>query len=236
MNIDLPTHESEQLQLERLVHDFHQLRAQRRKAYAELQRAHHITLSKLALAAEYKDNDTGVHILRVGRLSRLLAEALGQAHDWCVRLELAAPMHDIGKIGVPDHILNKPAALDADERARMQLHTVHGAEILGGTDVPVLQMAAEIALNHHEKWDGSGYPRGLEGTQIPCSARIVAVIDFIDALSMNRCYRPALPDSEVLDMLRAASGEHFDPHIAEQAIAIYPRLASARDAINRGEG
>ncbi|MFB1031875.1 MAG: HD-GYP domain-containing protein, partial [Thauera sp.] len=164
-----------------------------------------------------------------------LARLLGKPEAWCRDIELAAPMHDIGKIGIPDSILKKPGGLTAQEREIMQTHPLIGAQILGNTDVPVLAMAAEIALGHHERWDGTGYPRGLAGDAIPESARIVAVIDFIDALTMDRCYRKALSDAETLTMLQATRGSHFDPAIVDAAVAAFPRLAALRDAINRGE-
>ncbi|MDA0191444.1 MAG: HD domain-containing protein [Proteobacteria bacterium] len=231
-----PAHDDlDQRQLGRLLHDFHQLRRQREQAYEALARAHRITLSKLALAAEYKDGDTGIHIVRIGALSALLSHLLGKPEAWCRNIELAAPMHDIGKIGIPDSILKKPACLTAQEREILQTHPLIGAQILGNTDVPVLAMAAEIALGHHERWDGSGYPQGLAGDAIPESARIVAVIDFIDALTMDRCYRKALGDDETLTMLQATRGSHFDPVIVDTAVSAFPRLAALRDAINRGK-
>ena len=231
-----PAHNDlDQRQLVRLLQDFHQLRRQREQAYEALARAHRVTLSKLALAAEYKDGDTGIHIVRIGALSAYLARLLGKPEAWCRDIELAAPMHDIGKIGIPDSILKKPGGLTAQEREIMQTHPLIGAQILGNTDVPVLAMAAEIALGHHERWDGTGYPRGLAGEAIPESARIVAVIDFIDALTMDRCYRKALSDAETLTMLQATRGSHFDPAIVDAAVAAFPRLAALRDAINRGE-
>lgn len=243
MNPDRPTptppapahNDLDQRQLVRLLQDFHQLRRQREQAYEALARAHRVTLSKLALAAEYKDGDTGIHIVRIGALSAYLARLLGKPEAWCRDIELAAPMHDIGKIGIPDSILKKPGGLTAQEREIMQTHPLIGAQILGNTDVPVLAMAAEIALGHHERWDGSGYPRGLAGEAIPESARIVAVIDFIDALTMDRCYRKALSDAETLTMLQATRGSHFDPAIVDAAVAAFPRLTALRDAINRGE-
>lgn len=230
-----PPSDLDQRQLLRVVQDFHQLRRQREQAYAELARAHRITLSKLALAAEYKDGDTGIHIVRIGALSALLSRILGKPADWCLHIEQAAPMHDIGKIGIPDEILKKPAGLTAHERKVMETHPVIGAQILGNTDVPVLHMAAEIALGHHERWDGSGYPHRVRGEDIPECARIVAVIDFIDALTMDRCYRKALTDEDALTMLQTSRGSHFDPRIVDAAVAAFPQITALRDTINRGE-
>ena len=231
----LPQTDLDHRQILRVVQDFHEMRRQREHAYGELAHAHRITLSKLTLAAEYKDGDTGVHIVRIGALSALLSRILGEPADWCARIEQAAPMHDIGKIGIPDDILKKPGGLNAHERAIMETHPISGAQILGNTDVPVLLMAAEIAHGHHERWDGSGYPQGLKGEDIPESARIVAVIDFIDALTMDRCYRKAISDDETLTMLKTSSGNHFDPRIVDATIAAFPQITALRDAINRGE-
>ena len=225
----------DQGQILRIIQDLHQVRHQRELAYEALAEAHRVTLAKLALAAEYRDGDTGKHILRIGALSSMLAEALGKPPSWCQCIEQAAPMHDIGKIGIPDNILKKPGSLTEEERAIMNTHPRIGAQILGNTEIPVLKMAAEIALGHHERWDGGGYPQGLTGRDIPESARIVAAIDFVDALTMDRCYRKALSDEEALRMLQAGRGKHFDPAIVDKAVEIYPRLAALREAINRGE-
>ena len=230
-----PQFDLDQNQVLRIVQDLHHIRRQREKAYDELANAHRITLAKLAVAAEYKDGDTGTHIVRIGALSGLLAHVLGKPADWCERIEQAAPMHDIGKIGIPDSILKKPDGLTPLEREIMESHPLIGAQILGNTDVPVLRMAAEIALGHHEKWDGSGYPQHLQGEAIPEAARIVAVIDFIDALTMDRCYRKAFADDEALSMLKAGSGSHFDPTVVDAAVNAFTRLTALRDAINRGE-
>ncbi len=234
MDITTPTASSDldQRQLLRYVQDMHQLRRQREEAYDRLKHAHQITLSKLALAAEYKDGDTGTHIDRIGILSGELARLLGQPPDWCDLIIQAAPMHDIGKIGVPDSILKKPGALTSTERQIMETHPLIGAQILGNTDVPVLKMAADIALGHHEHWNGGGYPRKLEGEAIPLSARIVAIIDFIDALMMDRCYRKALSEDETLAMLKVRRGTHLDPEIVDAAIAIFPRLVALRKMID----
>ncbi|ENO82310.1 metal-dependent phosphohydrolase [Thauera sp. 27] len=238
--IDHPTpptigNDLDQHQILRIVQDFHLLRRQREDAYDELKRAYHITLTKLALAAEYKDGDTGTHIVRIGALSGLLARNMGMPADWSERIEQAAPMHDIGKIGIPDGILKKPDGLTVEERKIMETHPVIGAQILGNTNVPVLQMAAEIALGHHERWDGQGYPNRLKGDAIPQSARIVTAIDFFDALTMDRCYRKALPDDTAKEMLCRGRGSHFDPAVVDALVASLPQLTALRDAINRGE-
>lgn len=227
-----PYEESVQDQLNRMLEDFHALRKDREDAYRALVRAHHEMLMRLARAAEYKDGDTGTHIVRIGYLSALLAKALGMPKDWCSTLRHAAPMHDVGKIGVPDDVLKKRGALTEDEWAIMRKHPAIGAEILGGSDVPVLKMAAEVALSHHERWDGCGYPYGLSGESIPLSGRIVAVIDFFDALTMNRCYRPAFEDDVAFEMMKENSGKNFDPEIVNKALSIRAELVDLRDRIN----
>jgi putative two-component system response regulator len=227
-----PYEDSAHDQLSRMLEDFHALRKDREDAYRALVRAHHEMLMRLARASEYKDGDTGTHILRTGHLSALLAKAMGMPKEWCSTIQHAAPMHDVGKIGVPDEILKKRGALAVDEWEIMKKHPAIGAEILGGSEVPVLKMAAEIALSHHEKWDGSGYPSGLSGDAIPLSGRIVAVIDFFDALTMDRCYRRAVQDDVVFEMMRKGSGQHFDPDIVDKAISIGAELVDLRDRIN----
>jgi putative two-component system response regulator len=166
---------------------------------------------RLALAVEYRDSDTGDHTWRVARYSQIIAEELGLAPDVCRSLYLAAPLHDVGKVGVPDRILLKPGRLDPDEFAVVQTHTTIGQRILGGSASELIRLAAEIAESHHERWDGSGYPNGLAGTAIPLAARIVAVADVFDALTTQRPYKAAMSFEAALDSLRAESGRHFDP-------------------------
>jgi len=166
---------------------------------------------RLALAVEYRDSDTGDHTWRVARYSQIIAEELGLAPDVCRSLYLAAPLHDVGKVGVPDGILLKPGRLDPDEFAAVQTHTTIGQRILGGSASELIRLAAEIAEAHHERWDGSGYPNGLAGTAIPLAARIVAVADVFDALTTQRPYKAAMSFEAALDSLRAESGRHFDP-------------------------
>ncbi len=166
---------------------------------------------RLALAVEYRDSDTGDHTWRVARYSQIIAEELGLAPDVCRSLYLAAPLHDVGKVGVPDSILLKPGRLDPDEFTVVQTHTTIGQRILGGSASELIRLAAEIAEAHHERWDGDGYPNGLAGTAIPLAARIVAVADVFDALTTQRPYKAAMSFEAALDSLRAESGRHFDP-------------------------
>lgn len=169
------------------------------------------TLFRLAKAGEYRDQDTGNHIVRMARYSRLIGEALGLAQEQCDLIELAAPMHDIGKIATPDSVLLKPGKLDLDEWDIMKLHPGIGHSILDGSQRPILRAAATIAHQHHEKYDGSGYPQGLKGEEIHPFARIVAVADVFDALIQKRCYKPAWPLEEVLIHLKEVCGTHLDP-------------------------
>jgi CHASE1-domain containing sensor protein len=182
-----------------------------REQTADIRRANEEVIDRLVSAAQWSDEETGMHIRRTGLLSEVLARAAGWFGDDVEALRQAAPMHDIGKIGIPDAILQKPGKLTPDEFAVMKTHTRIGADILSGSKALMLQMAREIALNHHERWDGKGYPRGLTGKTIPECARIVAIVDVYDALSHDRVYRPALPESEVLTIMQQGAGTHFDP-------------------------
>ncbi|MBL8023712.1 MAG: HD domain-containing protein [Elusimicrobia bacterium] len=179
--------------------------------YEELQAAYKDTIFRLAAAAEFKDHDTRNHLERVSRYSRLIAAAVGMEKEWCDRLALASPMHDIGKLGVPDAVLKKPGKLDEEEWKEMHRHPNHGAEILANSDNELLQMSERIARSHHEKWDGTGYPTGLKGDAIPLEARIVAVADVFDALTSRRCYKPAFSLDNALKIIYEGSGKHFDP-------------------------
>jgi putative two-component system response regulator len=219
-------------QMERLVADFGRMYRERNEALREVAQAHHEALLRLSRAAEFRDDDTGVHIVRIGFLAWALALRLGRPAAWALLLRQAAPMHDVGKIGIPDAVLKKPGRFTPEERAEMNRHAAMGAEILGRSRIPLFQLAAEVALTHHERWDGTGYPRGLAGEDIPLSGRIVAVVDFFDALTMDRCYRPALPDAEVLKMLAAERGRAFDPRIVDAFLAHAEDLILLRDAVN----
>ncbi|HXF46960.1 MAG TPA: HD domain-containing phosphohydrolase [Burkholderiaceae bacterium] len=196
----------------------------------ELERTRLEIIRRLGRAAEFKDNETGRHVIRMSHYSRLIAEALGAPAAFCERTLEAAPMHDIGKIGIPDAVLLKPGKLDADEWAVMRRHPEIGAAIIGDDASPLLQMARRIALEHHEKWDGSGYPRGLRGEAISAEARIVAVADVFDALTSARPYKPAWPREQALAFLREQSGRHFWP---DAVAALEARLAEVWDIHER---
>lgn len=220
-------------QMERLVQDLSRLYQERNEAMLEIGRAHHEGLLRLALAAELRDDDTGIHIVRMGLMCEALALAVGESETYAGLLRRAAPMHDVGKIGIPDQVLKKPGALTAEERQVMNRHPELGAQILGQSRVPLFQLAGTVALGHHERWNGSGYPRGLSGTDIPLCARICAVVDFFDALTMDRCYRKALPDDVALDMLQAESGRAFEPRLVQAFVAHADAMIALREEINR---
>ena len=189
-----------------------------------LERSYRDAIFMLGEAGHYNDTDTGVHIWRMAAYARALAAACGWDTEACQLIELAAPMHDTGKVGIPDTILRKPAKLDAAEWEVMKTHTRIGYEILSKSNAPVFRLAAEIALRHHEKWDGSGYPDGLSGMAIPESARIVALADVFDALSMKRPYKEPWPVDRIMTTLHESSGTHFEPRLVEIFDAILPEI------------
>jgi len=191
----------------------------------ELQVAQLETFQRLARAAEYRDDQTGLHASRVGILCGRIAQVLGLPQEEIQTLEQAATLHDVGKIGISDSILLKPGKLTAEEFEAMKGHTKIGASILSGSTSSVLQLAEVIAMNHHEKWDGSGY-WGLKGEAIPLSGRIVAVADAFDAMTEKRVYKSALSVDESLDEIRAQSGRHFDPRIAEAFLSLFNQPAN----------
>ena len=185
-------------------------------------------VQRLGRAAEYKDNETGMHVIRMSHFSKLLALAAGHSPAWAEDLLNAAPMHDVGKIGIPDAVLRKPGPLDAAEWDTMRRHPEIGAEIIGDHPSGLLQLAREIALAHHEKWDGSGYPRGLAGEAIPLSARIVAIADVFDALTTRRPYKEPWPVQDALDHITAQAGKHFDPALVALFVPLVPQLLEIR--------
>lgn len=201
--VDLRTRELRQA-LEEVTH-----------AQREVQAGHLDTIRRLTLAAEYKDHDTAGHIERIGRYSQVVGMAMHLQPRMVDLLLHAAPMHDVGKLGIPDRILLKPGPLSDEERAIMNTHTTIGGQILSGSTSPVIQMGERVALTHHEKWDGSGYPRGIAGDEIPIEARVCSVVDFFDALTMDRPYRKAVPNDEVVEMICTESGKSFDPAVVE---------------------
>jgi len=183
----------------------------------------------LGVAAEYKDNETGMHVIRMSHIARVLALAAGYSERAANELLHAAPMHDVGKIGIPDAILRKPGKLTDEEWAVMRQHTVIGARIIGRHQSGMLKVAATVALNHHEKWDGSGYPNGLAGEDIPHAARIVALADVFDALTSVRPYKAAWSIEQALELIRNESGRHFDPELVRLFMACVPEIEKIRE-------
>ena len=179
----------------------------------QLKQAHVDLVHRLGRAAEYKDTDTGEHIARMSQYSKLLALEFGMGEQQAELLRQAAPMHDVGKIGIPDAILLKPGRLTPDEFDHMKQHAAIGAQILANSSSPLLQLAYKLAIEHHEKWDGSGYPNGLKGEQISVEGRIVAIADVFDALTSKRPYKEAWGVEEALEHMQAQAGKHFDPHL-----------------------
>ncbi len=195
----------------------------------ELKRATEETIVRLARAAEYRDTDTGQHIRRMSHFAYEIALALGWTEGRASELLLAAPMHDIGKIAVRDAILQKPGKLTEVEIKEMQKHTILGGEILAGSDVPLLQLSQKIALTHHAKWDGSGYPYGLGGEQIPIEGRICAIADVFDALTSKRVYKEPIGIERACEMLREGSGKHFDPAVVDAFFKAYAKVLEVRE-------
>ncbi len=189
----------------------------------------------LARAGEFRDNDTGSHILRVSIGCHMLAQAAGLPRKEVELIRYASMMHDIGKIGVSDRVLLKPAKLTPEEFEHMKSHCAVGVEILGDYEADVTRMARDIALTHHERWDGAGYPRGLKGEEIPVTGRITAIIDVYDALISTRPYKQAMSVEEALAMIREGSGHQFDPRLVEHFFAIQDEFQKQMSALAHTE-
>ena len=198
------------------------------KATSEIAAREHETLLCLGRAAEHRDPETHEHIVRMSNYSRLVAKQLGMPAEECDLLLLASPLHDIGKIGTPDHILLKPGKLTVEEFEIMKLHTVIGEKILSNSLSPILRMGAEIAISHHEKFDGSGYPHGLKGNAISIYGRIVAVADVFDALTSARPYKKAWEDERACQLLRDGSGAHFDPDCVAAFFGVFDEVLAVK--------
>ena len=190
----------------------------------ELQDTRLKIIHRLGRAGEYRDNETGMHVLRVGRCSYELARAAGYPEKFAEMLEIASPMHDVGKIGIPDNILLKPGKLDTDEWEIMKSHSQIGADIIGDDPSELLQMARIIALTHHEKWDGTGYPKGLAGERIPIEGRITAICDVFDALTSERPYKKPWTTEKAIALINEQSGFHFDPKLVGLFNEILPKV------------
>lgn len=185
-------------------------------------------IRRLGRAAEFRDNETGLHIIRMSKFSQLIALKAGMSEEQAELILNASPMHDIGKIGIPDGILLKPGKLDAKEWKIMQTHAAIGADILSGHDSELMAMAKEIAISHHEKWDGSGYPNGLAGKDIPLVGRIVAISDVFDALTSERPYKKAWPVEEAIEEIKRGAGKHFDPDLVKVFLQVLPDILDIR--------
>lgn len=206
----------------KLEQDFITIETQRQTQ--ELQKAKFEIIERLGRASEYRDNETGNHVKRVGLISKLIAKEVGCDDEYCKLIMLAAPLHDVGKIGIPDTILLKPGKLTLSEYKTMQQHVQIGGEILSDSSSSVMRMAHEIALTHHEKFNGQGYPNGLSGNDIPLSGRIVAIADVFDALTTERPYKLAWSIERAIEFISSEKGNHFDPELVDAFIKISTTL------------
>lgn len=198
----------------------------------ELRRTRLQVVQRLGMAAEYRDEETGSHILRMSHMSALLARAIGWNEDDCEMMLNASPMHDIGKIGIPDAILLKPGKFEPHEWEIMKTHAAIGGKLLDGDDSDLMRMAQQIALTHHEKWDGSGYPNGLAGDAIPQAGRIAALADVFDALTSERPYKKAWAVESAVNLIVENSGKHFDPELVGVFLQKLPEILKIRERFN----
>jgi len=196
----------------------------------DLEEQHYEAFERLAVIAEYRDPDSGEHSSRVGELAYELAVALGEDRGWADELRLAGRLHDVGKVGVPDSILQKPGSLTDAEFDIMKTHTTIGATVFAGSRSTLIQLAAEVAISHHERWDGSGYPFGSAGDSIPLSGRIVAVADVYDALVTAHRYKHPRPSADAVDHMIAGKGTQFEPRIVDALVGV---VAAREAAVNR---
>ena len=183
----------------------------------------------LARAGEFRDNETGTHLMRMSRMCQALALAIGKDEKWAKMILVASPLHDVGKIGIPDDVLLKPGKLTKAELEIMRRHPLIGGEIIPDNTAEVIRMAKRISLTHHERWDGTGYPVGLRGTEIPIEGRIAAICDVYDALLSARPYKQPWPMDRVIEYFRDNSGHHFDPELTTAFLAIRPSVDAIRD-------
>jgi len=198
------------------------------RAIEDLRASRQETVERLAKALEMHDGETGRHVNQMASIAAFLGEKVGLDRDRVLLLRTAAPMHDVGKVATPDGVLQKPGALTPEEREEMERHTTVGYEILADSGSELLQLAATIALTHHERWDGAGYPQGLAGEQIPIEGRVTAVADVFDALLSDRCYRSALSVDDAVEVIREGRGAHFDPRVVDALLGNLEEVLSLR--------
>ncbi|MCA9396231.1 MAG: HD domain-containing protein [Candidatus Omnitrophica bacterium] len=201
-----------------------------RKAHEEIKEAHMAIVLKLAIVAEYRDADTGAHIIRISDYGCELAKAIGLSEQEIENYRFASPMHDIGKIAIPDSILKKEGRLTESEFEVMKTHAEIGSKMFSGSNSPIMIAAADICKSHHEKWDGSGYPSGIKGEQIPLFGRILAIVDVFDALSTKRCYKDAWSFDDAVDYIKKQSGSHFDPALVRAFLKALPKIRHIYDS------
>lgn len=199
----------------------------------ELEQSQKEAIFMLGEAGHYNDTDTGEHIWRMAAYAKELAKLMGWSEEMSKNIELAAPMHDTGKIGIPDSILKAPRKLTSDEWKIMKEHTIIGHKILSNSNTAIFKLASEIAQNHHEKWNGSGYPMGLKGEEIPESARIVAIADVFDALTMKRPYKQAWSSEDSLAEIKKGSGTHFQPELVKHFEDNFTEICKIKDLWNK---
>lgn len=202
---------------------------QLRQAFDKIKVASLDTIYRLSKAAEYKDEDTGAHIKRMSNYAAAVARKMGQNDKTVESILYAAPMHDVGKIGTPDRILLKPGKLDPDEWEIMKQHTTIGGNILGGSDAGFIRLAEMIGLTHHERWDGSGYPKGLKGSKIPLTGRIVAIADVFDALTSKRPYKELFTVEKSFNIIKESRGNHFDPDVVDAFFAVEDEILLVKE-------
>lgn len=219
-------------QLEKYASDLRTIVESLNKTNRDLQNAYQDTIHRLVLASEYKDNETGNHIHRMSRYCAKVAEKLNFSKEEVEHIRFATPMHDVGKIGIPDRIILKNGRLTKKEFEIVKKHTIIGAEILQNSKARILKLARDIALYHHEKWDGTGYPEGLKGEAIPVHARIVALCDIFDALTSKRPYKSSYPVDVSCEIIKKGKGTHFDPALTDIFLSSIDELVSIKNEID----
>jgi putative two-component system response regulator len=222
-------------QLIRYADDMNKTISELRAAHEELQNSFLDTIHRLALAAEYKDEETGQHIIRMSRYSAFIADRLGLSKKEVQNILYASPLHDLGKIGIPDSILLKPGKLTDKEFTIMKTHTIIGANILAYSSAEILQVAEQIAISHHEKWNGRGYPQGLSEEKIPLVGRIVKLADVFDALTSRRPYKEPYPIEVAVDIIEKEQGQSFDPDIGDVFLDCIDEIIAIKEEVDETE-